>query len=61
LYDHDRRLREQTIKKMQRHDRNKCVFTEKSEEDEHKEVGIKMKRSEGRKYHFDNDGGRQLE
>jgi len=45
---------------MQRHDRNKCVFTEKIEEDENTEVGIKMKRSERRKYHFDDDGGRQL-
>jgi len=33
---------------MHRHDRNKCVFTEKTEEDEHKEVRIKMKRSERR-------------
>jgi hypothetical protein len=38
----------------------KCVFTEKTEEDEHMEVGIKVKRSERRKYHFDKDGGRQL-
>jgi len=45
---------------MQRHDRNKCVFTGMTEEDEHKEVGIKVKRSERRKCHFDNDGGRQL-
>jgi hypothetical protein len=45
---------------MQRHDRNKCVLTEQTEEDENTEVGIKMKRRERKKYHFGDDGGRQL-